>query len=443
MAEMEFETPSVDSYTSTPTQDLVAFGLIYLVDSQQKRAEQIASQLRYFGYEVVYFNTTSEALMAMSHYMPTIILTALPFCETDDQNVKLVASMKSMTPTPPFVIALSDCADFDARLRAEEAGVDGFYTAPFDMVQIVDHLDQLMAPTRDTALRVLIIDDRRAICGLMASLMRSGGMETVALVDPSQIFSVMSEAQPDVILLANKFKGYRGQRVAGMIRQEKNFIGIPIILVCDSAEDQEGHLRYVPYADDVLFRTDERDHIQSIVRTRAQQSRNLARLVLTDSLTGLYKHSVLKDRLASEVERAKAKQGVFSFAMVDLDHFKKVNDTYGHAVGDRVILSLARLLRQNLAEGHIIGRYGGEEFGIIMPGLSAKQAFSLLETLRSKFENVVQMAEQQSFKCTLSCGIASFPRLSFSEDLIASADAALYETKRAGRNRVLIHPSCD
>jgi diguanylate cyclase (GGDEF)-like protein len=122
--------------------------------------------------------------------------------------------------------------------------------------------------------------------------------------------------------------------------------------------------------------------------------------------------------------------------MLDIDHFKIVNDTYGHPVGDRVIKNLSRLLLQRLRRTDIIGRYGGEEFAVILPDTTSENAVLVLNELREKFAHFRQYGEGTTFFSTISGGVASFPVYGEVNTLCNAADQALYKAKRAGRNQL-------
>jgi diguanylate cyclase (GGDEF)-like protein len=123
--------------------------------------------------------------------------------------------------------------------------------------------------------------------------------------------------------------------------------------------------------------------------------------------------------------------------MIDIDHFKKVNDTYGHPVGDQVLLAMSRVLQQRLRLSDVIGRYGGEEFAVVMPDTSIEQAVLVMESLREDFSHIVFNSACGDFSCTFSAGIACYPHYTTIEVLRIAADQALYRAKHLGRNRTI------
>lgn len=179
-------------------------------------------------------------------------------------------------------------------------------------------------------------------------------------------------------------------------------------------------------------------HLVAAVRARAVRSRQLSDLMSKDSLTGLLKHARIKETIAIELARAQRSDKPLAVAMIDIDHFKSVNDTYGHAVGDRVLKVLAHLLKQRLRKADGIGRYGGEEFVAILPECDQDTAQRILDDIRVRFAALRFQHEAQEFAVTLSAGIACTTTLPAAngDELLIAADGALYVAKHGGRNQV-------
>jgi diguanylate cyclase (GGDEF)-like protein len=168
--------------------------------------------------------------------------------------------------------------------------------------------------------------------------------------------------------------------------------------------------------------------------TRLRESREeLERLSLTDDLTGLVNYRGLMQRLDEEARRYRRTRRSFTVLMADVDHFKKYNDTFGHPAGDEVLRKVAAILRNAARETDCVGRYGGEEFCLMLPETAVEGAVTLAQRLRARIES----ADFGGQRTTLSIGVASLPGNGHTpEAVIAAADAALYEAKRRGRNRV-------
>ncbi|MCB2227242.1 MAG: GGDEF domain-containing protein [Desulfarculaceae bacterium] len=164
----------------------------------------------------------------------------------------------------------------------------------------------------------------------------------------------------------------------------------------------------------------------------------LQRLAALDPLTGVYNRRFGLSRLSEEFGRAVRDNSPLGVVMLDLDHFKSVNDTYGHLVGDRVLVHLAKLARAVLREGDVLVRYGGEEFLAILPAASRNDCQQVAERLRRRLAESALKDGEQEIRITLSAGVASTPEVSVDSpnDLVSQADQALYQAKEAGRNQV-------
>jgi diguanylate cyclase (GGDEF)-like protein len=160
--------------------------------------------------------------------------------------------------------------------------------------------------------------------------------------------------------------------------------------------------------------------------------------MVRDSLTGLLNHTSSRSALIQEVNRCGRQKARLAVAMLDIDLFKQVNDTYGHAAGDNVLKSLSRLLRQRLRKSDIIGRYGGEEFVVLLLDVNAEQAYRIMDEIRIHFSEVKHFATQSgSLQVTFSCGIATYPEITDPKMLTEAADKACMPLKLQVATRLL------
>jgi diguanylate cyclase (GGDEF)-like protein len=184
--------------------------------------------------------------------------------------------------------------------------------------------------------------------------------------------------------------------------------------------------------------------VMALIELRANEKtleatvRELELLATTDELTGLHNRRSLLQRLKFETARAKRFRSPLSAVMIDLDHFKRINDEHGHAVGDQVLANIGRLLRESVRVIDVPGRYGGEELCVILPNTPLEGACKFAETLRCKIEAQVHSTGAGVLPVTASLGVGSFDHMEIddAESLLRQADAALYRAKHAGRNRV-------
>lgn len=176
----------------------------------------------------------------------------------------------------------------------------------------------------------------------------------------------------------------------------------------------------------------------AVALSNAETHTQLQRTAALDPLTGCYNRRFGRKRLDEELHRARRGEGLLAVVMFDVDHFKAVNDTYGHPVGDQVLVAVARAARERLREGDVLVRFGGEEFLAILPGASATDAGGLCERIRRAVEDCAVRSGNQVIRCTVSMGYVDLATAGDvdADGMVTLADAALYEAKRAGRNRV-------
>ncbi|HCK67021.1 MAG TPA: hypothetical protein DHW49_12220 [Anaerolineae bacterium] len=176
--------------------------------------------------------------------------------------------------------------------------------------------------------------------------------------------------------------------------------------------------------------------IEEVESLRAQ----LQEQAIRDPLTGLFNRRFFSETLEKESAQAIRENSPLSFIILDIDFFKKINDTYGHKCGDFVLQTFANFLSDNVRTGDLLCRFGGEEFVILMPNASTESAYERAEVLRKQFEAMNIEFENQNIKSTFSAGVATFPNHSASSEAVLSlADQALYQSKANGRNRVTMY----
>jgi diguanylate cyclase (GGDEF)-like protein len=187
------------------------------------------------------------------------------------------------------------------------------------------------------------------------------------------------------------------------------------------------------------FSQDDLEVLRFIATTMALDIDNarLRRLAITDPLTEAYNREFLHQHLPQAIELADQRSEPLAVAMIDVDHFKDVNDRFGHDVGDRVLTDVARRLRAGIRAGDLLVRYGGEEFLALLPGADATRALEIAERMRSKLEDDPILVDTRAIAVRISIGVAERRRgVDSSEELVRRADEALYAAKRMGRNRV-------
>lgn len=342
-----------------------------------------------------------------------------------------------MADQAPPVIALASDGGLPARLAAVRAQVQGYLTRPVDLVDLVTLLDRLLLHDVRQPYRVVLVDDDSAAAAFYATLLRAAGILVWEVGDPLTAAEVLAEAQPDVLILDMYMPECSGTDLAAALRQQPAHAGLPIVFL-SSEQDGDRQLEAIARGgDDFLTKPIRPDRLIAAVIARAERWRQIRALVKQDPLTRLLNQTALRERLEAELSRARRMNHPVAFALIDVDHFKQVNDTHGHPEGDQVLRRLARLMRQRLRRYDAVGRYGGEEFGLILPEATLADACKVVEQLRDRFAALSHGPAEAPFTVTFSAGVAGLPGPGTSQDLINAADQAMYAAKRGGRNRVV------
>lgn len=290
---------------------------------------------------------------------------------------------------------------------------------------------------------VLIVEDERETREALKALLEPH-FDTLEAEDGQDAIRRMREDAPDLVLADLVMPRMGGLELLRRMENEHPSGGAALIFL-SGAEDEATIVRCLEAgaADFVVKPANGRELIARLQRALRQQRERLEleTLAQTDSLTGLANFRALSTRLASEFARAARYGTSLAMLMIDLDFLKTVNDRYGHEAGNRVIVHLAAKLRETLREVDFAARYGGDEFVVLLPHQTSAEAAILGERLRGRLGSLVLAAGEAPFPLSISVGVAAHYRDSpkqTPQELLEAADAALYESKRNGRNHVTV-----
>ncbi|WP_273124001.1 diguanylate cyclase [Metabacillus sp. HB246100] len=288
---------------------------------------------------------------------------------------------------------------------------------------------------------ILLIDDDTALLMYLKDELEKNGWVVIAVADSERAIHSYYDLNPDCVIIDIHMKDKNGLEVLSHLKEQMNQHFIPTIMI---SVDKSKEMRMKSYelgADDYIQKPLEMDEF--IVRITRQLDRKQAidDLILVDELTRVYNRKYLPqayDRLVNQLQRH---YETFSIGMLDLDHFKSVNDTYGHIVGDKVLASFAEMLKNTLRLNDVVIRYGGEEFIVLLPDTKADDAKLVLDRILQNFSKQTFAKNGESFTCTFSAGVheVQVHELDLKKN-IDLADSALYEAKQAGRAQVKIVP---
>ncbi|QDU60981.1 Response regulator PleD [Planctomycetes bacterium Pan216] len=286
-----------------------------------------------------------------------------------------------------------------------------------------------------------MVDDSVVIQRLVRSRLAADGFEVCTADDGKQALAVVASLKPDVILLDIDMPVLDGYEVCRRLKEESATRLIPVIFLTAQSHTEDkvraldmGAVDYVTKPFDPI---ELRARVRSAFRTKYLLDL-LEQKAQIDGLTGLYNRSYLERRLEQEFDRVQRYQSSMSCVMIDIDHFKEINDTYGHLFGDLVLNEVADAMRQQVRAVDLVARYGGEEFVVILPEQHLEGASTFSERLRRHVERMRFVHRKGEAKVTVSIGVASTNELfdPTPRSLLDLADQALYAAKTRGRNRV-------
>ncbi len=370
-----------------------------------------------------------------------------------------------------LVTALDQPSD---RVRGLEAGAEDFLTKPIDEIALIarvrsltrlkvvlDELrsraatsttlgmpDPLLTVMREEVrgANILLIEDRAATARLVTTSLGAHNVDIE--VDPQEALFKGVEGRYDLFIVSLGLQGYDGLRLCSQFRSLERTRQIPILIIAE-VEDRPRLLRGLDLGvNDYVLRPVDSNELVARTRTQLRRKRYADRLrdtvqasiemAVVDTLTGLHNRRYFNTSFGALVEQADRKAKALSLMILDIDHFKQVNDTHGHDAGDQVLRTFAARLRRVVRASDVICRLGGEEFAILMPETDLETAHHVAERVRRVMEKELfaYAPERPMIPVTVSIGLAERINESDPDVLMRRADNALYRSKGAGRNRV-------
>ena len=245
----------------------------------------------------------------------------------------------------------------------------------------------------------------------------------------------------DVILCDLHMPVMSGYELLQKLQKEKDFCDLPLILLTSQTEQKEKirclDLGACDYVTKPFDTAELKARVQVHLKLKILQDQ-LKEVANTDPLTGLGNRRRLFEMLSSEMARSQRIDKPFSLAMIDIDHFKKVNDTYGHMGGDKVLAELSKEIVFGIRKYDLATRFGGEEFAVVFPETTLDQAAIVAERIRARIKKISFTDELSDLRLSVSLGVATYPApgIDTIDDLIREADNALYQAKKNGRDRI-------
>ncbi len=452
---------------------------ILVVDDMVVSVKMLSAKLTGEYYDVLTATDGPSALEIIARDEPDLVLLDVMMPGMDGYEVCRRIKQNPATTHLP-VVMITALSDVEERVRGLDAGADDFLTKPVNdltlfsrvrsMVRLKRTLDQWRlreATTHKLGLiavsetvvevgshgRVAIVDEGPVECAWIKTVLDGDQAHIMAFETLRPPVDKIVAMDPDVMVIGLPNEGDDALRLVSLFRATEQTRHLPILLI-GGEEDSSSLVKSLDVgANDYVLRPIDPGELKARVRTqvrrkryhdrlRANFLRNLS-LALTDSLTNLYNRRYFTSHIEATMARIADTGEPVSLLMIDIDHFKKINDTYGHTVGDDILREISERILRNVRGVDLAARYGGEEFAVVMPDTTLEVAMSVAERLCEKTaeQTVRTGGDAGEVKVTLSIGAAeSTGPGDTPKGLIERADKALYRAKDLGRNRVVAAP---
>lgn len=407
---------------------------VWMITAPEKRemAQALSRQLQFFGFRVAEMAWGSRQ---PPDDKPLAVLFIPAHATAKAEEVSYIGAIRTGSPASQlFYLGVQSAIEPIVDLM--RAGID--VTIPVDEQpsMVLNYVLDLVQTNEQEQYRVLVVEDSRVAVALIQRTLDEHGIDTQAIGDPGRLLDALESYRPDLILMDMYMPHFNGVEATRVLRQMAAHSSLPIVYLSGESDVgmQVEALRLG--GDQFLMKPFNPVLLAAVVKTRIERFRETRRSSRLDGLTGLLNHTSAKSRLKTMVEKI-GQHGSLAVAMIDIDHFKAINDTYGHPVGDQVIRGLAWLLKGRLRSIDLIGRYGGEEFLIALPDVSLAQAIAVIDRIRADFAALPHAHPEGALYATFSAGVASYPANHHTAaGLTEAADQSLLQAKRLGRNRV-------
>jgi diguanylate cyclase (GGDEF)-like protein len=411
-----------------------------VVESDTVDRPALVRGLELDGFTVTAAATLGQARSALAGRLPDAVIV-----DVGPDAASGLALIESLRAKPggdrPVVFVVSPHGGVLDRVEAIHCGADGHFTRPVDVAAVVRRLRFLLDRERAEPPRVLSVEDDGHQEAYLRTVLSSAGYEFRAVAEPARLEAELAAFRPDLVLMDVMLPGVSGYDLVRSLRQDERYATVPVIILTTRGEMEARIEAAQAGGDEHLVKPVSPALLLSTVAARVERGRFLRTLVERDGLTGLLTHTALLERARASVSRKRRDpRRQWTLIMIDLDRFKAVNDLYGHPTGDLVLGRLAGLLRARLRQADVVGRYGGEEFAVVLEDLSGPDAVRLLERLRAEFAAIEHRPREGGapFQVTFSAGLATLEEGEEVSSWVQAADRALYGAKEAGRDRVVV-----
>jgi diguanylate cyclase (GGDEF)-like protein len=413
--------------------------LLLVVDRDRQLALELVSEADIQGIRAEVATNLSEARKAIARKHPNIVVLDLSVSSTTDDSLTLLAEASKRTPPIPVLVFTAQDS-LTNRIEVARLGGRAFLQKTVPPAQVLETVSEVLQQVDSTQARVMVVDDDPQILATLRRLLEPWGIKVTTLEEPQQFWETLEATQPDLLILDIKMPQVSGVELCQVVRNDSRWGGLPILVLTAYTDADTVNLVFSVGADDFVSKPIVGPELVTRIINRLERIKLLRNLAETDPIARVSNRYKSTQDLEKFLSKAQHHTQPLCLAILDLDCFKQINDRYGHATGDAVLRRVGELMRRSLRGEDVVSRWGGDEFVIGMYGMTKcdgqQRLMEVLDTLRLE---EFTAPDHTKFRVTFSAGIAQYPEDGTEvQSLYRSADAALCEAKKAGRDRVLL-----
>lgn len=414
---------------------------LLIVDNDAQLGEQLVSSAAVWGINALVATNLTKVREAIAQNCPDVVLLDFCFDNETDSGLELLAELRTSHPNLP-VLVFTDKFDFANRVKVARLGGQIFLPKPVPTAEVMAAVTQVLQRSDIVEAKILVVDDDPQMLDILRTLLEPWGFMLTLVDNPQHFWDTLEQFNPDLLILDIEMPQLSGIDLCQVVRNDPRFCELPVLFLSAHMDAMTVNRVFTAGADDYVSKPILGPELIARVLNRLERTQMLHKMAETDVLTGIANRRKSIQELTRLLHLAKRGGQPLCFVILDLDHFKQVNDQHGHDAGDQVLRRFGALLQQTFRSADVVARWGGEEFVVGLYGATRHQSWvRVIQLLKTMHQQEFTLASGEKFRVTFSGGIAEYPENGTDlQALYRSADAALYRAKALGRNRVVM---CD
>ena len=408
---------------------------LLVVDDDRSLAAQLVMEADTLGMRAHVATDLSQARDAIFCDRPHVVVLNLSSPGPMMDSLRLLAELNTCTPPVPVLVLTAQDRLLN-RVQVARLGGRGFLHKSLPPTELLEAVTQVLQQGRTAEAKVMAVDDDPQVLVTLRNLLEPWGLKVLTLDDPQRFWETLEESAPDLLVLDVEMPHLNGIELCQVVRNDPHWSRLPVLFLSAHTDADTLNRVFAAGADDYVSKPIVGPELVTRIFNRLERSRLLRNMAEIDALTGVFNRRKLTQELTRFLRLADRQSQPLCLAILDLDHFKQINDQYGHAIGDRVLCRFGQLLRRAFRSEDVVGRWVGAEFAVGMYGMTrsegVERSLEVLETLRQeKFTG----PNGTKFQVTFSAGVAEYPQDGVDlQALYRAASAVLAQASSAGGN---------